>query len=342
MPDAARFLDAAGWGGATAVPLAGDASSRRYARLRRADGQSAILMQAPPLPDDSTRRFVTVTRHLEGWGLSAPRLLAEDADNGLLLLEDLGDAVFARVIADNPTQEPALYAAAVDLLAALHRHAAPAGLPCPDAQALAGMTDLAALWYLGQSRPAPDCAADARAARDLQDHLAPLLEAHANPALPVLVHRDFHAENLIWLPDRIGAARTGLLDFQDAWSGHPAYDLVSLLDDARRDLGPGIRSAAIARYLDATGQPDATFRAALATSGAQRNLRILGVFARLSLHFGKPRYVDLIPRVWGHLQGNLAHPALDGLRDWVTHTLPAPTPALLQGLKDRCGTIPAP
>ncbi len=156
----------------------------------------------------------------------------------------------------------------------------------------------------------------------------------------MLVQRDYHAENLLWLPERDGAARVGLLDFQDAAAGHPAYDLVSLLEDARRDVTQATVAAAKAHYLALTGFDPAQFDLAYAAMGAQRNLRILGVFARLSLHFGKPGYVDLIPRVWDHLRTDLAHPSLAELRGLVQAALPDPSVAKLQELKDRCGTVP--
>jgi aminoglycoside/choline kinase family phosphotransferase len=153
------------------------------------------------------------------------------------------------------------------------------------------------------------------------------------------VQRDYHAENLLWLPGRAGTARVGLLDFQGARSGHPGYDLISLLEDARRGVGEAARIAAVRRYLDTTGIEAASFEAALAALAAQRNLRILGGFARLSMHFAKPHYVDLIPRVWQHLQRDLSHPALAALTR-ATAPLPPPDPAILQRLKDLCGTVP--
>ena len=161
-------------------------------------------------------------------------------------------------------------------------------------------------------------------------------------ARPVLALRDFHAENLIWLPERDGAARVGLLDFQDAFAGHPAYDLVSLLEDARRDVAPEVREAMVTHYIAGSGTDAAAFRTAFATSGAQRNLRILGVFARLSMHFGKPQYVALIPRVWAHLQADLADPALADLRDFLDGVLPAPDPDRLERIRSLCGTCPKP
>lgn len=315
------FLSDAGWDGATAVPLAGDASARRYLRLCAQDGARAILMIAPPAPDDSTARFVAVAQALADRGARVPGIIAARADAGLALLEDLGDALFARVIDADPASEPALYDAAVDLLAALHRHPAPADLPAPDAAALAAMTAPAADWYVGQGTPHPALASA------LAQALTPLLSSmDDNPR--VLVHRDFHAENLIWLPRATGIARVGVLDFQDAFAGHPAYDLVSLIEDARRDIAPGLRTRLVARHAAATGiDPDALQRA-LAILGAQRNLRILGVFVRLARAHGKPRYLALLPRVWGHLMTDLAHPDLAALRRIVTEGLPPPDHAL--------------
>ena len=335
MPDLvdADFLGATGWGDAAAVPLAGDASSRSYERLIRADGATAVLMRAGP--DDSTPRFLTIAHHLTMLGFSAPEVLAGDPHEGRLLLEDLGDGVFARLVEADPAAEAPLYAEATTFLAALHRHPAPSGLPAQTPAALAEAIAPVADWYLGQGRPQPAAAAA------LAGALEPALAAVLPAPRPVLVHRDFHAENLIWLPDRTGPARVGLLDFQDALAGHPAYDLVSLFEDARRDLGPGIRAATVAQYANLSGTDPDTLDAAMATLGAQRNLRILGIFARLSLAAGKPRYVGLIPRVWAHLQGDLAHPALAPLAGAVAQILPAPSPDLLKDLTERCGTIPA-
>lgn len=327
MPDAAchDFLSDAGWGTATATPLAGDASARRYLRLRHDDGRRAVLMIAPPAPDDSTVRFVAVAQALDSRGVRVPAIMAARPDAGLALLEDLGDAVFARVIDAHPAMEAPLYDAAVDLLAALATHLAPADLPAPDAARLAAMTAPAADWYVGHGTPQPVLADTL--ARALKPALSSLADAPR-----VLAHRDFHAENLIWLPDATGIARVGVLDFQDAFAGHPAYDLVSLLEDARRDLSPGLRARLIARHAAATGTDPDTLDHALAVLGAQRNLRILGVFVRLARVHGKPRYLSLLPRVWGHLMGDLAHPDLADLLRIVTDTLPPPNPALLKEL----------
>ncbi|MBV0913494.1 aminoglycoside phosphotransferase family protein [Anianabacter salinae] len=332
----AAFLDRAGWGAATRSLLAGDASNRRYERLRLGD-QRAVLMDAPAERGEDVRPFVAIARHLTACGLSAPQILAKDPQAGLLLLEDLGDDVFARVLERAPQDEPMLYRAAVDALLALHAAPLPGGVGAYD---VALMTDKAALaydWYLMGATGSVDTAALAAFRAETETVLAPMMRERQ-----VLILRDYHAENLIWLPHRDGPARVGQLDFQDALIGHPAYDLVSLLKDARRDLAPDTEEAALAGMIARSGADPDSFRAAYAVLGAQRNLRILGVFARLSLHFGKPHYVDLIPRVWSHLVTSLDHPSLAALRDRVLSDLPAPNPAILQTLKAKCATIDHP
>ncbi|MGP6088626.1 aminoglycoside phosphotransferase family protein [Antarctobacter jejuensis] len=315
------FLKASGWGDTVRAPLAGDASARRYTRLQRGE-DTAILMQDP---EGDVSLFARLARHLTGIGLSAPAILADDPASGQLLLEDLGDGLIAR-LSNNDQAEAALYAIATEALIALHRHDPPAGLPRATPERLAGMIDLAFLHYTH----APEALPKAFAA------FQPLLEVHAQPA-DVMVLRDYHAENILLLPGRDGAARAGLLDFQDALQGHRAYDLISLIEDARRDVSPATAEACIAQYLEATGLPEEGFHASLAVLGAQRNLRILGVFARLAATRGKLHYIDLIPRVWAHLQKDLSHPALAGLRETLS-VLPEPTPDHLQHLKAPCPT----
>lgn len=328
----ADFIAASGWPDAATRPLAGDASNRRYLRLQRPDGARAVLMDAPAARGEDVAAFARIARHLSGLGLSAPRILAEDTANGFLLLEDLGDALFARVLDAAPERETALYQAASDVLVELHGHTAPSALATYSPRVMADMAALAFDWYLlgGAGGESP-----ARTAfhADMQS----LLENHAAPA-DVLIQRDYHAENLLWLPDRTGVARVGLLDFQDAMRGHRAYDLVSVLQDARRDVSPAIERAMICRYIAATGVDEDAFTTAYHCLGAQRNLRILGVFARLCLRDGKAHYVDLIPRVWDLLQRDLGHPALSGIAAHVQDSLPAPRPSFLQDLKERCAT----
>lgn len=329
----ADFAAAAGWGAAERRPLAGDASNRRYLRLSAPGGGQAVLMDAPPERGEDVRPFVAVTHWLRGQDLSAPALIAADADRGLLLLEDLGDALYARV-ADQG--EAAIYAQAVDLLADLAGVPAPAkmgdwALPRYDAAVLAREAALVTDWYLPGATGAPtppDLAAE---------YLALVGRATAEVAASraVVVLRDYHAENLLWLPERAGAARVGLLDYQDALAGHAAYDLVSLLEDARRDVPLELAQAMVARHLARTGAEPEGFRAAYAALGAQRNLKIIGIFARLAIRDHKPRYLALIPRVWRHLTADLAHPRLADLRAWVAAHLPEPGPGVLARLAAR-------
>lgn len=323
MPDRmdliAAFADRAGWGGADRRMLAGDASNRRYLRLHAASGETAIVMDAPPERGEDVRPFLGIARHLAGLGLSAPRVLAEDATAGLLLLEDLGDGLFARLVAADPARERSLYLAAAETLAELHRADPPAGLTRFTPEVMADLTRLAFEWY---GPDAPRDEAEEMTAR-LRDALA-----RTAPEPTVLALRDFHAENLLWLPDRAGPARVGLLDFQDAVIAHPAYDLVSLLHDARRDVSDETRTAAVRHFLDLTGHAEAPFAAAAACLSAQRNLRILGVFARLARRDGKTGYLGFLPRVWRLLLRDLDHPALAGVRDAALHLLPPPDVAI--------------
>ena len=198
------------------------------------------------------------------------------------------------------------------------------------------MSALAWQWYATGAGHRDD-AGEAR----FQAAFEPLLQQYTGAA-PVLIQRDYHAENLLWLPGRDGIARVGLLDFQDALRGHPAYDLVSVLQDARRDVAPALETLMIARYCAASGQDRDAFETAYHLLGAQRNLRILGVFARLCMRSGKAHYIDLVPRVWGLLQRDLAHPALEPVRGLVAESLPAPTETTLKRLKSRCATVPTP
>ena len=324
------FIKRTGWGDATRLTIAGDASNRRYERLTAPDGGTVILMDAPPEKDEDVRPFIRIAEHLRSIGLSAPQILHRDETHGLLLIEDLGDDLFKRVIARDPALESPLYEVSVDVLSVLHA-APPPPLQPYDTQLMTVYAALSYEWYLYGLTGERDTDVQARFETLMSDLLAPLADARQ-----VLVQRDYHAENLLWLHDRSGAARVGLLDFQDAMLGHPAYDLVSILQDARRDVPPAIEEAMIMRYLAQNPQDEAAFRAAYAILGVQRNMRIVGAFARLCLKAGKPRYIDLIPRVWEFVERNLAHPALAPIAGHIRETLPAPTPEILSQLKSQC------
>jgi aminoglycoside/choline kinase family phosphotransferase len=329
-----NFLQTAGWGDASRVPMPGDASARAYIRLRRREsGDVAVLMDAPPASGEDVRPFVRVARHLKSLDLSAPDILAEDPENGLLLLEDFGDALFATALSKTPELEPTFYAAAADLLARLQRAPPPIWLASHTPAQMAALTDPVFDWYLH----AFDHRQRVAIRTDVQQKLETALR-QIEPAAPVIVLRDFHAENLIWLPERTGVREVGLLDFQDALAGHPAYDLVSLLQDARRDVDPNLARGLVKKFSAAIGAEAAEFGRAYAILGVQRNLRILGFFARLSAHFGKPRYRDLIPRVWQHLVDSLTHPDMAELRRAVLDQFPPPDPAFLNTLRSKCPT----
>ena len=326
------FLARAGWGSAERCFLAGDASDRSYDRLTMA-GRSAVLMDAPPGKGDDPATFTAIARHLCGIGLSPPEILAEDYAHGFLLIEDLGDGLFARLIAADPTLETPLYAAATDVLIHLHQHAAPPDLPDLSAQDWATAASFVLDWYaFAATGRSPDPAMFVTVLSDL-------MRTHADGPR-VMILRDYHAENLLWLPNRAGVARVGLLDFQLAQMGQPGYDLVSLLQDARRDVGPDTEAAMIARFCAKTGTNPAEFAPAYAVLGAQRALRIIGIFARLCLKGGKPGYLPLIPRVWDQLWRNLAHPTLAPLAAICHDLLPEPTPDTLERIGAQCGLHP--
>jgi N-acetylmuramate 1-kinase len=313
--DAPAFLAANGWSGAEIRPLAGDASFRRYFRVHRPDGSTAVLMDAPPAHED-VGPFLAVAGHLLDRGFSPPRPLAIDRDKGLLLLEDFGDDRVGPLLQREPGREREIYEVAVDILARLASQPAPADLPPYDQAAMSREVALFTEWYA----PALDLEIDEEsyfpAWRSTWTELLAQVEKS-----PVLVLRDYHADNLMVLPDR---TRLGLLDFQDALAGHPAYDLVSLLQDARRDVSAELEEAMIARYTEAANIADPErFRADYEILGAQRNTKILGIFTRLWRRDGKPHYLPLQPRVWSYLERNLAHPALGEVRAWFDSNIPA-------------------
>ena len=312
------FLAGTDWRDARMTALSGDASFRRYFRL--AGGPyPALLMDAPP-PQEEVAPFVRVARHLCDLGFSAPAVHAEDPAQGFLVIEDFGDATFTRRLAEGADEE-ALYRLATDTLIALHCHAGAASvdLPLYDAEVLQREADLLIEWFLPAATGAPAPPAVAGEYRTVWRGLYPL----ADTAPPTLVLRDYHVDNLMELPGREGTAACGLLDFQDALIGSPAYDLVSLVADARRDIRPALRDSMVERYLAAFPALDrADFLAAAAMLSAQRNCKIIGIFTRLMARDGKPVYLQHIPRVWRLLEADLAHPALAPVKAWLDDAIP--------------------
>lgn len=350
----AGFLAKAGLSGARREPLAGDASTRSYERLHLPGGDRRIFMDQPPVEssacppdaDASTRRalgynamarlaagrvdaFVAVAGWLGSAGLSAPRIDAFDAGLGLAVMEDLGDDLFAALIAGGAPERP-FYDAAIDALVVMQSAALPDHLTAPqdvawpvlsyDALALETAADLLPDWL-----PAlrPGVRIDASAREDWRRLWAPVL-ARGEAGASVFCHRDYHVENLIWLPGREGAARVGLVDFQDALRAHPAWDVSMLLHDARRDVSRALSDAVLDRYLALARPADpAGFLSDFHALGALNICRIIGVFARLVVRDGRPKYEAFLPRMWGYLDRCLEDPGLGDLRDWLSACVPA-------------------
>jgi hypothetical protein len=305
---AADFLARHDWGRAAIAPLAVDASFRRYFRVTDA-GRAAVLMDAPP-PHEDPRPFIAVAQWLAERGFAAPAILAAEPEAGLVLIEDFGDDRLREAIDADPAAANTLYAPAIDLLVALAAH--PAG---PFAHYDRAVMLREAGLFVDHYCPAIGLSID----RDGWTAAWDAVLGHAIADTPVTVLRDYHAENLML----VGAdRRLGLLDFQDALAGHPAYDLVSLLQDARRDVDPAVEQAMLARYRTATGANDA-FLNAYHVLGAQRNAKIIGIFTRLWKRDGKPRYAGLCPRVWGYLERDLAQPVLAPVAAWFDANVPA-------------------
>ncbi len=321
------FLSAHGWDGARRSPLSGDASFRRYERLSLGQ-RKAMLMDAPP-PQENVDAWVAVARHLKSLGFSAPDIFAKDKKNGFLIIEDLGDETFSRILeaADDAT-EAGLYGLAVDVLIELHsitpEGALPTWLEDYDDGKLLDEAFLLTDW----TWPAVFGDAPADDIRDAYGDAWRESFATLSRQPQTLVLRDYHVDNLMILDGRQNIARCGLLDFQDAVRGPTAYDLMSLLEDARRDIPGELKAAMLARYYDGAydgaGVPDRDdFEAAFAVLAAQRHAKVIGIFTRLCRRDAKPAYLIHIPRVWRLLEGALSHPALSPVAAWFDAHFPS-------------------
>lgn len=342
------FLEAAGVGDARRVRMAGDASTRSYARLVRDDGVK-ILMNAPRRPDgppvhdgksysaavhlaEDVRPFVAIAEGLRAQGLSAPAIEAADLENGFLVTEDLGTASF--VEGTPPAPIPDRYQAATDMLAALHSRPLPLVLPLMsgesyaippfDIEAMLIEVSLMMDWYLPDRGITPDD-------KTRNGFFAMWRNLLSRPSVAdtTWTLRDFHSPNLIWLGERPDIRKVGVLDFQDAVLGPAAYDLVSLLQDARIDVPESLELAMLTRYIKARRAANSAFAPSefaerYAIMSAQRNTRLLGTFARLNRRDGKPHYLRHQPRIWTYLNRSLAHPALSAFRAWYATHVPPP------------------
>jgi len=350
--DIQAFLKAAKWDAAMRDAVPGDASSRRYERLTLGD-KKAVLMDAPKgaetpsepegasmedrralgynalarIAGNNPEAFAGIGHELTKRGFSAPQTLAADLERGFMLLEDLGENLYARVIEKDPSSERKLYEAAVDTLAAIYRSTFPPVAEFSgktwrirdyDGAALLAEADLFLDWY------AKDFGRDIKGLireewNDIWAELFQTLTAHASG----LALRDFHAENIFWLPERQATERVGLIDFQDGLFAHPAYDLVSLIEDARRDVSPELATPLMKRFCKKAGlKYGSKFKTTYSVMGAQRNAKILGIFVRLAERDGKPHYRQLIPRVSAHFQKNLDDPKCARLKEWISVHVP--------------------
>lgn len=347
------FLTQHGLAEAERAPLPGDASTRRYERLTTPDGTKLMLMDQPPAAESQPcdpswtpeqrhqqgwnaiarlsagkiEAFAAVAAHLKSLGLSAPDIIAIDAERGLAVLEDFGEAVFAQVMSEGADEAP-LYRAAIEALVVLHEAPTPEALHGPagdwplltyDVTALQGGADLFVEWL---PKLVPALEFDDAAIAEWRAAWAPITAA-GEAGASVMAHRDYHAENLILLADRTGLASVGLIDFQDAVRAHPSWDLHSLLQDARRDVSPELEAAMLDHYFGLRPHVDRdAFMQDYAALAALNEARILGIFARLIARDHKPKYAAFMPRMWRHLNANLRHPGLKDVAAWMDRHVP--------------------
>jgi aminoglycoside/choline kinase family phosphotransferase len=328
------FLEGIGMKGAVRSMLAGDASFRRYERVQHG-GKVLVLMDAPP-PWENVQPFIDVSALLDACGVSAPDIVAQDVAQGFLLLEDLGDALFTRLLKHEPAREAELYEAAVAALVAINQQSAAfvGALPPYDVDVYLREASLLVEWFLPQVMGVEKAQALLGEYRAIWRGVL----AQAKLQQRTLVHRDYHADNLLWLADREGHRAVGMLDYQDALWGDPAYDLVSLLEDARRDVGANTVKQCIAQFTAATHEEPGDFAARYAVLGAQRNAKIIGIFTRLCVRDGKAHYLNYLPRVWAHFMNDLKHPLLAPVRDFIELYVPASSRGVI-AVDNRIGGI---
>lgn len=303
---ATDFLNDIDWAGAQIKPLAGDASFRRYFRVEKED-KLAILMDAPP-PHEDPKPFIDMAQYLTRAGFRAPQIYGSNLEHGLVLIEDFGDQRMREHLDDKPQDEDAIYRQAIDIIIKLS-NAEPANVPAYDEATYIREVNLLPEWYL----PAVNIECEIETYENLwKEALTPL---YASKKVTVL--RDYHAENAMLLSD----GDMGIIDFQDALVGHQAYDLVSLLQDARRDVSPALEQKMLSYYAENIAI-DEDFLDHYAILGAQRNAKIIGIFARLCFRDGKHKYLDYLPRMWGLLERDLENPALNIIKKWFDETIP--------------------
>jgi N-acetylmuramate 1-kinase len=308
-----NFLSKTEFAGALLEPLAGDASARRYVRVN-ISGRQAMVMDTPA-EGENFPAFVQVAEYLRDSGYSAPQILARDMGEGFLLLEDFGDESFTKILKGKINEQETLYSAAIDLLTKWQSlDISDLSLPFYDEELYLREVSLFPDWFLPQIMGVEQAASLRAEYMEIWRRILRSFPVAKN----TFVHRDFHADNLMWLAGQQGVKRVGLLDFQDAVIGDSAYDMVSLLEDARRDVPQEITDLMIEKYLNKTGQNRENFLSAYNLLGAQRNSKIIGIFVRLAVRDGKQNYLKMLPRVWKHLERDIKHPLLKKLNDWLS------------------------
>ena len=311
-----RFLRHHGWDDAKTEKITSDASNRKYTRLFKKQNTS-ILMDSDPTTNESIENFIYFTKQLRKLKFSAPKIYGQDICNGLLLLEDLGSDSFANILKSKPHLENHIYQEAINQLIEIRKNKIPHLTRKYDLKILLQEAVLFSEWYLSPLRASYE-----------SSHLLKILRVTLQETLKqdtTLVLRDYHAENLMWLPNRRNNRRVGLLDYQDALAGNPAYDIASLLKDARREVPKKLQEELIKYFLKKTNLDHAVFSRDYSILSAQRNLKIIGIFSRLSIRDNKSGYLDLIPRVWKNLQDDLKHPSLNELSEFIKSNSPQPT-----------------
>jgi len=315
-----NFLSSSRWDNSKRINVAGDASFRRYDRVIKDDGV-AILMDAPP-PQEDVTPFIKIDEFLISNGFSAPKIISSDIENGLLLLEDLGDNRYTRILSgesnlkNKPTEEE-LYKLAINTLIEIQK-THPPNIPEYNENLLFKELFLFTEWYIPliyRKEKADEIRGEYE---DIWKDLMPNIVNREK----VVVCRDYHADNLMWLPEREGVKKVGLLDFQDAVVGHPAYDLVSLLVDARRVVDKNFAEEMLEYYISKSTYKSEDFVESYSILGAQRNLKIVGIFTRLAIRDGKKHYLSLIPRVWGYIERDISIPSMARLKEWLDKIIP--------------------
>lgn len=303
--------------------ITSDASNRKYLRLTKGN-KTVILMDSNPKKNEPINNFIYFTNFLRKHHFSAPKIYDSDIPNGLLLLEDLGARNFADILKVKPKVETNIYKEAVNQLIMIQSKETPKQAKPYSTEILIEEALLFTEWYLGETN-------SSRLSTQFTSLLTPLLKK-IDQTKPTLVLRDFHAENLIWMNSRKNFKRVGLLDYQDALIGHPAYDIASLLKDARRDVSIEVRDIMTNHYLEKTKHNKDLFLRDYSILSAQRNLKIIGIFSRLSIRDKKKNYVKLIPRVWKNLENDFMHPDLKNLSKFINAVAPYPNVKILKNL----------